>query len=197
MSDFDAQPRKPVRPNHSNIIVNEEVAATVPEATWEIVDDEQILNGDDEVNDEDVFDENETPAEVEQIKIGHDPKLPTCAEIEDHRTAGHMDFRSWCIHCVRTRGLGAPHRAPDGVRQIAVLSLDYFFLTMGSVVAPGEEGLSRLDLEQRVEDGTAVKCLAMRDSRNKALFASVVPRKGRDDFVVSRVVEAVQWLGYS
>ncbi len=111
--------------------MNEEVAATVPEATWEVVDDEQILNGDDDENDED-----EAPVEVEQIKIGHDPKLPTGAEIEDHRTAGHMDFRSWCIHCVKTRGFGAPHRSPEGAGMIAVLSIDYFFLTIGSIIVP-------------------------------------------------------------
>ncbi len=134
MSSISTRARKPVRPIHANIIVNEEVAATVPEATWEVVEDEQVLNGDDDANDED-----ETPIETERVKVGYDPKLPAAADIEDHRTAGHMDFRSWCIHCAKTRGLGAPHRTPEGERKIAVLSLDYFFLTAGSVVLPGEE----------------------------------------------------------
>ena len=159
---------------------------------WEPVDDIPIMNGDDDQDDGD-----EAPVEVEKLKIGVDPKLPSAAEVEEHRTAGHIDFRNWCIHCMAGRGLGAQHRSPEGTRTIAVLSMDYFFLTVGGIIAAGEDGISRLELEQRVEDGTAVKCLAMRDSTGKALFASVVPRKGRDEFVVSRVVEAVEWLGYS
>ena len=139
-------------------------------------------------------------AEGEDLKVAHDPKLPTDAEVEAHRAAGHWPFRSWCIHCMASRGLGMPHRTPSSGsrgREIPVISIDYFFLTGDGCRVPGEEGASQLDLEQGVEDGTIVKCLALRDSMHKSVFAWVIPAKGRNEFTVSRIVEAVRWLGFS
>ena len=154
-------------------------------------------------NQEDIFGEDDTEvvdwdAEGEEVKVAHDPKLPSEAEVEAHRAAGHWPFRDWCIHCVAARGLGMQHRSPSsGSREIPVISIDYFFLTPSGCRVPGEEGASRLDLEQGVQEGTMAKCLAMRDSMSKAVFGWVVPAKGRDEFTISKIVEAVKWLGYS
>ena len=45
----------------------------------------------------------------------------------------------------------------------------------------------------------AIKILAIRDGRSKALFAHVVPVKGIDEkgFAVDALVDDVKWLGYS
>ena len=73
-------------------------------------------------------------AEGETVKVAHDPKLPSDAEVEAHRAAGHWPFRRWCIHCVAARGLGMQHRTKSSgsrEREIPVISIDYFFLTGG------------------------------------------------------------------
>ena len=192
MSTPYAHTKVPIRPSQANHrLRDEEVAVAAAEAQWEVVEDMPVMANDDL---EDVDDDN---AEVGEYQVGKDPKLPSEAEVEEHRAAGHWPFREWCTHCQLARGLCAPHRASDRTHEISVLSMDYFFLTMGKVLIPGEEGVSRLELEAQVENGDAIKCLALRDSNSKALFAWVIPRKGMDEFVVSRVVAAVEWLGYS
>ena len=197
MNSYGADTDMPVRPTCKNLrFKDEEVAAAAATgAEWEVVQDTPIMTGDDDIEVE-IDDHDDEHVEIEDVKIGKDPKLPLPSEIEEHRTAGHVDFRDWCIHCQLGRGLGPPHKAPEGERRVAVLSMDYFFITAGGVVAPGDDGLSQPELEQQVEAETAVKCLAMRDSMSGALFAWIIPKKGKDDFVVSRVVQAVEWLGY-
>ena len=175
MNSNGADTDKPVRTTLKDLrFKNEEVAAAaVTDAEWEVIDEEPILTGDNDQEEED----SEDPVEVEDVKVSKDPKLPPPSEIEEHRTAAHVDFRDWCVHCQLGRGLGIPHRVPEGERDVAVLSLDYFFITTGDVVVPGPDGPSQIELEQQVEDETAVKCLAMRDSMSRALFAWVIPKK--------------------
>ena len=161
------------------------------EEVWERVEDVPILNGN-----EFQAEDEEGEDEVEEHKIGKDLKLPTESEVEAHRAAGHWPYRSWCEHCVAARGLGTQHRSPSesSERKIAVLSLDYFFLTSGGVVQAEDESATSLDLEVQVDAGIAVKCLAMRDSKSKSLFAWVIPRKGKDELVVSRVRQLLNGL---
>ena len=147
------------------------------------------------IPEDDVIDSD---AEGETAKVARDPKMPSEAEVEAHRAAGHWPFRCWCVHCMAARGLGMPHRTPShGSSEIPVISIDYFFLTPNGCRVPGEDGISRLDLERGVEEGTMAKCLALRDSTRKCVFGWIVPAKGRDEFTVSKIVEVVRWLGFS
>ncbi len=54
-------------------------------------------------------------------------------------------------------------------------------------------------LEAAIGDGTIVKCLLLKDLKSKAIFAWVIPNKGRDStgFVVDQLTVAVKWLGYT
>ncbi len=72
MSVSHAEHQKPIRPTHVETFNNEEVAVAVPDV-WEPVDDIPIMNGDDDQDDGD-----ETPVEVEKLKVGVDPKTPFC-----------------------------------------------------------------------------------------------------------------------
>jgi len=85
--------------------------------------------------------------------------------------------------------------------------MDYFFLTKDSVET--RDSMSKLDfardpegdekLEKAIGDGTIVKCLLLKDMKSKAMFAWVVPNKGRDmtGFVVDQLTTAIKWLGYT
>ncbi|CAE7358585.1 unnamed protein product [Symbiodinium sp. CCMP2592] len=63
------------------------------------------------------------------------PKDPSPAEIDEHRAAGHVTHRSWCIHCCRARA-GAPRHATGEAAdhdagRLPYVSLDYFYLNSG------------------------------------------------------------------
>ena len=61
-----------------------------------------------------------------------DPTKPNQEEIEAHELRGHVEYRNWCPHCVKTRGRSLPHRNLAGrERKIPEYSFDYAF--------PGDE----------------------------------------------------------
>ena len=67
--------------------------------------------------------------DVEPLKSAPSPQLPTAKEIEEHRII-HVPYRCWCKWCVMGRGLGQQHG--QGLESsIAIVGLDYFFITRG------------------------------------------------------------------
>ncbi len=126
--------------------------------------------------------------EIEPMRTAPDPELPTEAEVEDHRI-DHTPYRSWCEWCRRGRGLGEQRgQGADKPHLLAVLAMDYFFLTKDSLET--RESLTKLEfardpegdekLEAAIGDGTIVKCLLLKDLKSKAIFAWVIPNKGHD-----------------
>ena len=118
------------------------------------------------------------------------PDLPPRSVIEEHRI-DHWPPRSWCDECNEGHGRERRHgRVPDSHR-VAIVSMDYAFLTRkGAIVEQGEEGF---------DDDEALKMLIVKDSLSRSVFAHAVPRKGIDDkrYAVDMVVQDVLWLGYS
>ena len=53
--------------------------------------------------------------EVRGQRIARKPLLPTKAEIESHYPL-HLEYRSWCKHCVSGKGRSNPHRNADDGR---------------------------------------------------------------------------------
>ncbi len=47
---------------------------------------------------------SEQCGEVEPLKHGSSPVLPSASEVEEHRTSGHIQYRSWCPECAMGRG---------------------------------------------------------------------------------------------
>ena len=97
---------------------------------------------------------------------------------------------------------------------LPIIGVDYFFITSKGVQNPTELADDLRDTEQqgddadatpatRVEDarrkGEIVKCIMVRCSLTKALFAHVIPHKGNDDHntVADLVLKDVEWLGHS
>ena len=70
--------------------------------------------------------------EAEPVKHAIDPGAPTMKQVEEHRTRGHIPYRSWCKWCVLGRGRGIQHRK-TGTSAVPIVGVDYFFLTKGGV----------------------------------------------------------------
>ena len=76
--------------------------------------------------------------DVEVIQPAPDPKLPSQEEVDNHRCI-HVPYRDWCKWCVMGRGRGLQH-SKALASWIAIVGIDYFFITRGGVV-------NRKDLE--------------------------------------------------
>ncbi len=146
--------------------------------------------------------DDEQDTEVEPVKLAPDPGQPTLRQIEDHRRA-HLPYRLWCKWCVMGRGLGHPHKLKFA-SIIAVVALDYFFITSGGVKKRDEleyscDEAGDREAEEARKRGEIVKCIAVRCLKTKAIFGHVVPCKGTDEdnYVVGLVVEIIEWLGHT
>ncbi len=63
----------------------------------------------------------------ERLRIPRDPGLPTDYEIAEHNVS-HVDYKSWCKHCVRGRGREILHRRlKERERMRPMVSWDYCF----------------------------------------------------------------------
>ncbi len=140
--------------------------------------------------------------DVEPPRKSPDPQLPTAQEIEEHRLI-HVPFRCWCKWCIMGRGRGQQHG--HGLESsIAIVGLDYFFITRGGAKKRSELEFS-LDaaggtaLDEARQSGEIMKCIILRCLKTKVIFAHVVPYKGagEDKFVAGLVVSDVAWLGHT
>ena len=139
----------------------------------------------------------EDDEEADSPPRAHDPAQPTGRQLAEHRVC-HVPFRTWCKWCVLGRGRGLMHRRGPG-SMLPIIGVDYFFITSKGVQNPTELADDLRATEQqgddadatprgtdaRVEDarrkGEIVKCIMVRCSLTKALFAHVIPHKGNDD----------------
>ena len=134
---------------------------------------------------EEIAVEEESPEEAIVPRVSPDPGQPTPQQLEQHRVT-HTPFRSWCKWCVMGRARGSPHQQSED-RSMPIVGLDYFYITAGGVKRRSEldfELTSAGDsaLDQSRSTGETVKCLVMRCSATKAIFAHVVPCKGVERF---------------
>ena len=111
------------------------------------------------------------------------PEDPTPAEVEEHESTGHVQYRTWCKHCVAGRGVGQQHRTRDEEARaqdgIPMISCDYTFMTVN-----GEE------------DGRAKPILVIKDSRTTSVAATFVDAKGPTPYAVKYFSNFLKTLGY-
>ena len=131
---------RPVRPSHQlcedlSIATQDGLCGldvhatpTDDEAAEEEEEEEEV-----QVNDEHSAEGCENPAaEEEVVRIASDPGQPSHKQVEEHRTRGHIPYRSWCQWCNLGGGRGQQHRArPSSL--IPIVAIDYFFLAEASV----------------------------------------------------------------
>ncbi len=145
-----------------------------------------MANFDDDGEDtEEVRIQEELETETEHLKMAKDPGCPTAKQVEEHRSRGHLPYRTWCKWCNLGRGRGLQHRRSPGSR-LPIVGLDYFFITNGGVKKKEELGLpdgeaGNKQLEDARRKGEIVKCIVVRCSATKTVMAHVVPCKGPDE----------------
>ena len=114
-----------------------------------------------------------------QVPIGIPaPPQPSKAEIERHNLT-HINYRSWCPHCVFGRRNNTGHRARQhSQRKVPLFCADYCFV-------------------RDVEDPENLTCLVGKLYPQKAIFASACDMKGADDEVVGRLAQFLKSTGIS
>ena len=93
-------------------------------------------------------------------------ELPSREVIEEHRN-DHWPPRSWYDHCMDAFGRGDAHGLVK--HAIAMISMDYLFVTRKGVLLRDEQGW---------DDPEALKVLVVKDSMSKSVFAHAIPQKG-------------------
>ena len=118
---------------------------------------------------------------VRKPRVPRSPLAPTKAEVEEHMPL-HVDFRSWCPHCVAGKGISHQHTAThDGdMEKIGVtVSMDYCFW-----------------VAEEVEDDMCPILVAY-ENVTKAMWVIAVEEKGADHVAVNWLADKLEHYGYS
>ena len=125
-------------------------------------------------------DEEDIAAAEEGVKhkVTRDPGEPSESERSMHELT-HIPFRSWCPHCVRGRGKSNPHSSKPvsegGTDKMPTIEIDYCF-------------------QKKEEEARHITTLVLKESPSGCIGSIVAPSKGRDDYVVRRIIQTMkQW----
>ena len=114
-----------------------------------------------------------TEDDVQPVNSLATPYTPTQSERDDHDLT-HAQYRSWCEHCVKGRGVEMGHSAGDHAeRGIAIVGFDYMFLTSSEVYTRAEWEESP-ETEVESDPSRVLKIVVVRDSKSKSIFAHAV-----------------------
>lgn len=163
-----------VRPNQGN----EDGADAVQERSLSSKDKVSTSDGANGVESQSAEAEGE---ETRKPQIARRPNAPSKADLEDHLPL-HLEYRSWCPHCVAGKGISDQHRqATDGHNgDLGItVSLDYCFMTA----------------EEAEDDMRAI--LICYDHNKSGLWALPVEHKGAQQDVIKWVVDKLEECGYS
>ena len=106
------------------------------------------------------------------------PTAPSHHELDEHEATGHVQYRSWCAHCVRARATVNPHYKAPPKDENAVPSILFDYLFMGE------------------DDGKSIPILGIKDDKSKSKWCEVVERKGVTAHATRTLVDAVKETGY-
>ena len=149
--------------------------------SWDSLEDADVLveaghHVPDDTDDEEVDVESGVSVQVPRGLPA--PPQPSKEEKSRHDLT-HINYRSWCPHCVFGRRNNTPHRTShSGRRNIPLFCADYCFI-------------------RDVDDPANVPCLVGRLYPSKAIFASACDQKGADDPVVKRLSNFIKESGLS
>ena len=132
---------------------------------------------------EGVPEREEESEEIAPPALVHAPANPTRAEVDEHESTGHVQYRTWCRHCVAGRGLGQQHRSRDEESKrddgLPIIASDYTFMTTDGK-----------------EDGRAKPILVIKDSRTLSVAAAFVDAKCPTPYAVKFFANFLKHLGY-
>ena len=120
--------------------------------------------------------------EVSKPKMLPIPYQPTAAQIEEHEMLGHVQYRSWCRHCVAARAIGQQHKKVEHVEsEEPEIACDYAYM--------------RSDTDKQ-DISNSLPMLVIKDSKTKMYGATFVSEKGLDAYAVKYFTSFIQGLGY-
>ena len=74
----------------------------------------------------------EVSQEAQLPRVSTVPRAPTEAARAEHELQGHIQYRTWCRHCVAAKSYGVPHRVlteeETADQEIAEIVGDYFYM---------------------------------------------------------------------
>ena len=124
----------------------------------------------------------EASSEAVAPKHSRRPDQPTQKEIDEHRRASHIPYRSWCKHCVEGHGLHDQHKSSAEKikldKSTPCVSLDYVF--MGDVQTAAHRNT----------------ILATYDNASDSIQVYVTRRKGVELWLPRAVSSELETLGY-
>ena len=103
------------------------------------------------------------------------PAEPNARQIAEHELTGHAVYRSWCRHCVASKGRSHAHTSKEE-GELPEIGIDYGFF-----------GRER-------EDAMSILCVRCRSTG--CLGATVVDKKGATDYATSFLKAFVLGLGF-
>ena len=108
------------------------------------------------------------------------PNLPletSARQIAEHELTGHAVYRSWCRHCVASKGRAHAHASREE-GELPEIGIDYGFFGRGG------------------EDVLPILCVKCRNSSTGCVGATVVDRKGASDFASSFLTAFIKSLRF-
>ena len=110
MPSQSAPSTRPVRPSHQvceafSIAIQDWLCGLDVHATPtddDVAEEEEEL----QINEENSAEVGEDPAAEEVVRIAFDLGRPSHRQVEEHRTQGHIPYRSWCRWCSLGGGRG-------------------------------------------------------------------------------------------
>ena len=120
--------------------------------------------------------ENQVEQDADRVRLIPDPGEPNRREREAHEVT-HVPCRSWCIACVRGRGVAMTHfrNTSADEERLHTFEMDYCFPSQGS-----KQG---------------IKVLAVKEVQAKAVSAFMVPSEERIWYLVKVVTDFMSAYG--
>ena len=104
-------------------------------------------------------------------RVPHLPPEPSARQIAEHELTGHAVHRSWCRHCVASKGRAHAHSSREE-GELPEIGIDY-----GLDVLP-------------------ILCCKCRNSSTGCMGETVVDRKGASDYASSFLTAFIKSLGF-
>ena len=106
------------------------------------------------------------------------PPEPSARQIVEHELTGQAVYRSWCGHCVASKGRAHAHSSSRQEEKLPEIGIDYGF-----------SGRDR-------EDVLPILCVKCRNSSTGCVGATVVDRKGASDYARSFLTAFIKSLEF-
>ena len=118
--------------------------------------------------------------DVDEAMVPRVPNLPpepSARQISEHELTGHAVYRSWCRHCVASKGRAHAHSSREE-GELPEICVDYGFFCRDK------------------EDVLPILCVECRNSSTGCVGATVVDRKGASDYASSFLTAFIKSQGF-